>query len=156
MKKAFYLVILMAILFSGCNKDKAKNETPCQILASEFKELTDKNSDITLEDLASKLMNNSIIEFAAAEMPVEQGYLNGFSAQITGFDEGVMFGPMIGAIPFIGYVFKVSSDKEGFIKQLKDSADLRWNVCTQADELMTAENKDYVFFVMAPESFDEE
>lgn len=156
MKKAFYLVIVMTLLLAGCNKNKTNGNTPAQILYHEFTELTSTNKDIALEDLAAKLAKNSIIDFATDYMPVVPGYLNGFSSNITGFDEGVMFGPMIGAIPFIGYVFKVTSDKNNFIEQLKDNADLRWNICTQADEMVVSENNNYVFFVMSPESFDQE
>ena len=51
-------------------------------------------------------MSNSIIQFMGGTMPVEPGLLTGFgNTEITGFKEGVMFAPMIGTIPFVGYVF---------------------------------------------------
>ena len=93
-----------------------------------------------------------------AVMPVEEGWLNGFGdAEITGFKEGAMFGPMIGTIPFVGYVFELKdeTDVNQFISILKSNADLRWNVCTEADEMAVCSVDKKVFFVMCPKYFEE-
>ena len=52
-------------------------------------------------------------------------------------------------------VFEVEDDVDGFAEQLKSKANLSWNVCTQADEMVCETYKDRVFFVMAPLSFDD-
>ena len=61
---------------------------------------------------------------------------------------------MIGTIPFIAYVFEVD-DAESFAKTLEDNAQLNWNICTQADEMKITTVDNYIFFVMAPKSFEE-
>ena len=151
----FTLGLCMATM-SCSKKDKpAKATTPAQILCEQFKKVVKADSSISLEDLAEKLITNEAIVFGPAVMPVEEGYLNGFTDEIKGFKEGVLFGPMIGSIPFIGYVFH-TDDAAALTATLKEKADLRWNVCTQADEMVVESVKDTVFFVMAPMSFDEE
>lgn len=91
-------------------------------------------------------------------MPVEEGLLNGFgNTEVTGFSEGVMFAPMIGSIPFVGYVFTLEegADAETFMQSLKDSADLNWNICTAADEMTVEQSGNKVFFLMSPLNFSE-
>ena len=91
-------------------------------------------------------------------MPVEPGLLSGFdNAEITGFKEGVMFGPAIGSIAFVGYVFELEegTDAEAFKTTLKDNANLRWNICVAAEEMVVESEGNKVFFVMCPASFDE-
>ncbi|MBE7024142.1 MAG: hypothetical protein E7412_06750 [Ruminococcaceae bacterium] len=109
--------------------------------------------------IAEGLLANSVIAFSGAAMPVEPGYLTGFgNNEIKGFKEGAMFAPMIGTIPFVGYVFVLenASDVPAFISTLKASADLRWNICTTADEMISGSVGNKVFFVMCPTSFEEE
>ena len=68
-----------------------------------------------------------------------------------------MFGPMIGTIPFIGYVFELKdeTDVNQFISTLKSNANLRWNICTEADEMVVCSVDKKVFFVMCPKYFEE-
>ena len=92
-------------------------------------------------------------------MAVEPGFLTGFdNTEIKGFKEGAMFAPMIGTIPFVGYVFTLddSTNASDFISTLKSAANLRWNICTSADEMVTGSAGNKVFFVMCPKSFDQE
>ena len=91
-------------------------------------------------------------------MPVEPGFLTGFdNAEITGFEEGVMFAPMMGTIPFVGYVFELEegADIDAFKQTLETSANLRWNICTEAEELIVDNVENKVFFLMSPKSFEE-
>lgn len=86
---------------------------------------------------------------------VEAGYLSGFgNAEISGFDEGAMFSPMIGAIPFVGYIFVLpdDADVDAFKTTLSDNADLRWNICVEADEMVVDNVGNTVFFVMCRNS----
>ena len=154
------LAMTMALSLVACGGG-AKEEAPTTvggILAADFKAKVEANADMSAQELADALVTNEIIPFAGAAMPVEQGWLMGFGeAEITGFSEGVMFAPMIGTIPFIGYVFTLEdgADVEGFVTTLKDNADLRWNICTEAEEMVTETVGNKVFFVMCPSAFEE-
>lgn len=115
------------------------------------------NPNGTAQEIADGLITNPIIQFMPATMPVEQGYLTGFNdAEITGFEEGVMFAPMIGTIPFVGYIFTLAegADVEAFKTLLTDSANLRWNICTAAEELIVENEGNTVFFLMCPTTFE--
>ena len=103
------------------------------------------------------MLANEVIAFEGATMPVEPGLLMGFdNAEITGFEEGVMFGPMIGTIPFVGYVFTLEegTDVDAFQQTLKDNANLRWNICNEAEEITVEAEGDTVLFLMSPKSFE--
>ena len=129
-------------------------ETPAKALLKQFGEMSGIDQ-MSPGDIAEQLVSNPVLGFSPVVEPVEEGFLNGFSQEIAGFDEGAVFAPMIGSIPFIAYVFSVSDDISGFIQTLKDSADLRWNICTQADEMICEANGSKVLFVMSPTSFDD-
>lgn len=182
MKKTISLLIasLTLLSLSGCGKDEENSvseavtettaaesetaeettaetsessETTGQILLSAFHEEIENDPSITPEKLAEKLLSNSVIQFQGAQMPVEQGLLAGFgNTEITGFKEGVMFSPMIGSIPFVGYIFVLEegSDPQAFVQTLLDNADPRWNICTEADEVIADNAGNRVFFVMCP------
>ena len=130
-------------------------KSPAATLRDDFKSRVSGTTDT--EALASALIGNSIIPFMGATMPVEPGFLNGFDNEISGFTKGTMFGPTIGTIAFIGYIFEVdaNTDVGTFIQTLKDNANLRWNICTSADEMMVEAVGNTVFFVMAPAEFTE-
>lgn len=136
----------------------ASGESPAQTLLAAFKEQIDANASLGAQELAEALLANSVIPFAGASMPVEPGFLTGFGeAEITDFEEGVMFAPMIGSIPFMGYVFDLAddADADAFTAALKDNADPRWNICTEAEETVVEAVGDKVFFVMSPAQFEE-
>lgn len=135
--------------------EEQKKETVANTLMSDFKSIAKSQN---AESIANQLIANKIIPFVPAVMPVEEGWLNGFGdAEITGFKEGAMFGPMIGTIPFIGYVFELKdeTDVNQFISTLKSNANLRWNICTEADEMAVCSVDKKVFFVMCPKYFEE-
>ena len=109
--------------------------------------------------IAEALCANSVVPYSLAAMEVEPGLLQGFdNAEIKGFKEGAVFMPMIGTHPFIGYVFVLEdgADTQSFISNLKSNANLRWNICTTADEMVAGSVGNKVFFVMCPSSFDQE
>lgn len=163
MKKIVALILALVMACGLCACGKAAADAPIdesdlgQVLFADFKAALKDNKDISAEDLAAKLCENEKIPFGPASMPVEEGWLNGFREDITGFDEGAMFGPMIGTIPTIGYTFKCASakDAETLVKTLKDNADLRWNICTEADKTMCENVDNYVFFMMYLKNYEE-
>ena len=112
---------------------------------------------MTAQEIADALLTNEVIQFMPASMPVEEGFLNGFNNEIKGFEEGVMFGPAIGTIPFVGYIFTVADggDVDAFVTTLETEANLRWNICTEAEELIVEAVDNTVFFVMCPTTFEE-
>ncbi len=132
-------------------------ETVGRILLADFEQYIKENPGVSAQEMADHILTNPIIQFSSATMPVEEGLLTGFgNAEITGFDEGVMFSPMIGSIPFVGYIFTLSegADTEAFVQLLTDNADPRWNICTEADETVTGKAENMIFFVMSPAQFE--
>lgn len=135
----------------------AAPQTVGNALLSDFK--AKAGSHTSALSLAEALLANPVIQFSGGAMTVEPGFLTGFdNAEIKGFKEGAMFAPMIGTIPFVGYVFILEdgTDASEFISTLKSSANLRWNICTSADEMVSGSSGNKVFFVMSPTSFEEQ
>ena len=67
-----------------------------------------------------------------------------------------MFGPAISTIPFLGYVFQLEDGTDGteFCQTLQEYCDLRWNICTEAEEVIAVQGGSYVFFLMCPSSLE--
>ena len=61
-----------------------------------------------------------------------------------------MFSPIIGSIPFVGYIFRVDDETSvsDFINELKENANLRWNICTEADQMLISVVDNTVLFAM--------
>lgn len=132
-------------------------ETIGALLAQEFHAIKAENPEITAQEMADKILSNPVIQFGGASMEVQEGLLTGFgNTEITGFNSGVMFAPMIGTIPFVGYVFTLDegADVDAFMQVLSDNADPRWNICTEAEETVIESADSMVFFVMCPAQFE--
>ena len=129
-----------------------------QTLQMDFQNTVAENPDMTAQEIADDLITNPAILFAPATMPVEEGFLSGFTSEITGFEEAVMFAPMIGSIPFVGYVFTLGADADvdAFIDTLEANADMRWNICVEAEEMVVDHVENTVFFLMCPTTLDAE
>lgn len=148
------LVIVISLLtITGCGEKESEGTTIGTKLASQFKEEIASSQD--LNKVAEALTKNTAVKgIDMATMECEEGYLNGFTEEVYGFSKCVMFSPYIGSIPFIGYVFE--TDTPDTLKaDLESKAMLNWNICTVADELVIESDGNYVFFCMAPNSFDE-
>lgn len=134
-----------------------ENKSVGNALLGEFKTIATSTKDAL--SIAEKLASSkNLSQISAGAIAVEEGYLTGFdNAEIKGFKEGAMFAPMIGTIPFVGYVFVLADgqDAASFISTLKSSANLRWNICTSADEMIAGNVGNKVFFVMSPLKFEE-
>ncbi len=136
-------------------EEKPQDATLGQTLLSAFK--TQANSGKDVLSIAEALIANPAIKFSGGAMSVEEGLLSGFdNAEITGFKSGAMFAPMIGSIAFVGYVFELpeGADTSAFISNLKKNANLRWNICVAAEEMVTGSVGNKVFFVMCPTSLE--
>jgi len=132
--------------------------TPAATLLQAFKDMKANGEYTDVESAANALITNPIIPFMGGSMAVEEGFLQGFNNDITGFKSGAVFMPMIGAIPFVGYVFELEegADVNAFVQTLKDNANMRWLVCTAAEEVVCEAVDNTVFFCMAKQSFEEE
>ena len=129
-----------------------ESKTVASTLYNEFVKSVETESDI--EVLGQKLTESEVLNgVSMLSMPMEPGFLNGFDTEITGYRKAVVFAPAIGSIPFVGYIFE-TDDPAGLAETLRAHADLRWNICTEADEMVCEPVGNYVFFVMAPESFE--
>lgn len=138
--------------------DAVTGDTLGQTLLAVFNAETAANEQATAQELADKILGDAAIKFSGATMPVEAGLLTGFgNAEITGFSEGVAFMPVIGTIPFVGYVFTLEegTDAAAFMQTLTDNADPRWNICTEAEETVVENAGDKVFFLMCPKALEE-
>ena len=133
-------------------------DTVAQTLIAEFKTLAAAETDALA--VAEKLAQSAAVAAispAAMELELEENYLQGFdNYEVTGFDKCIQVSPMIGAIPFISYVFTLAegTDADAFVKGLEDNANLRWNICSQADEMAAAVEGNLVYFVMAPTTLE--
>ena len=161
MKKFMALLLAGVMMFSlaacsnaGADEEMKEPETVGEFLLQDFKSNPEGNAN----EVANRLIQNEVLPFEAVTMPVEPGLLIGFdNAEITGFSEGVMFAPMMGTIPFVGYVFILEdgTDAAGFVKTLEESANLRWNICTEAEEMIANTEGNTVLFLMCPKNFEE-
>ncbi len=138
---------------------EVSGETLGNMLLADFNAALTEDASLDATALAEKLCANEMASLIGpVTMPVEPGFLMGFNNyEVTGFEEGVMFAPMIGSVPFVGYVFTLpaDADADAFVTGLKDNADLRWNICVEADELVAEANGNKVFFVMCPTKIEQ-
>lgn len=163
--KKIILGSLALLMLCGCN---AKQEDPKPV---DEETIVDNSDEVEVQDaidskfkskfidlstgaentdaIAEGLAQAGFTEYDLATMDVEPGYLNGFTEEVDGFEEATMFSPMIGTIPFVGYVFK-TSDPVSLLEKLEATHDLRWNICTEADIAFSAINDKYLMFVMSP------
>lgn len=126
-------------------------------LWNEFITAVKENPELTAVELSDKLSANPVIQFMAGAMETQPGYLAGFSEEITGFESGATYGPMMGSIAFVGHIFKLAEDADvnAFIENLKSKADPRWNICVEADYVQAGAYGNTVYFLMYPASMDE-
>ena len=159
MKKLFTFALIFTLVFSlaSCGKDeqaaeKGENTTLGQTLLSVFRE----NSKNTPEQIANACLSSPSIQFMGGVMPVEEGALMGIDTEINGFSDGYMFAPNIGTIPFVGYVLDAGEKAPELVETLKKNANPRWNICTEAEELVVDTKDGKVFFLMCPKSLESE
>lgn len=156
---ASLLAGLLLLSLTACGQEETKQpETMGQLLAQEFQTQYQADPQADLAAMAQAILSQEVVGFQGTTSPVEPGPLMGLgAAQIEGFSQGVMFAPLISTIPFLGYLFRLEEGTDGgaFVQTLEDNADLRWNICTQADECIVKQEGDVVFFLMCPRSMEE-
>lgn len=165
MKKflSLILALVMSLSLVACGGGEAKPErdipdTAAGVLLGEFYNIVDNDPDATALEIAQQLVTHESILFSGDAIAVEPGLLNGFvNYEVTGFEEGAMFAPMMNAIPFVGYIFTLAdgADVDAFVQELTDNANLRWNICVEAEEMLVRAEGSKVFFCMSPLSFED-
>ena len=111
------------------------------------------------EEIAGILAANENIQFMCMPMAIEPGYLSGFdNFEVTGFQQGALFMPMMGSIPFVGYIFDLAegADVAAFVKALEENCNPRWNICVTAEQTVIGSKGNRVFFLMCPEALESE
>lgn len=145
MKKTSIILaaILVLTLFLGaCAKEPSVQES--------------KTVEASVSDIAKAVIGtDSLKDMSIMNEAVQPGaeYFPGFgNYKITGYSEGRNFAPMISTIPFMGYIFRVEDPEkvEEFKTAIKENANMRWNICTEADTMICESVKDVVLFVMLP------
>ncbi len=140
-------------------ESEATGETVGSTLLGVFHELVaDEAAGHDALTIADKLVTHESILFSGGAMEIEEGYQAGFdNYEVTGFEQGAMFAPMIGSIPFVGYIFTLpeDADVDAFMTGLKENANLRWQICVEADEMICEANGNTVFFLMCPTTFEQ-
>ena len=122
-------------------------------VAAQLQKAFEGMADQSALDIATALSTHEVIKFGAGAMPVEPGLLSGFdNFEVTGFQEGAVFMPMIGSIAFVGYIFTLEdgADVNAFMESLKANSNPRWNICVAAEETLVSNVGNKVFFVMSP------
>lgn len=132
----------------------ANGESAAQTLLAVFNSEIGANPTASAEELANAVIAHESIQFMPMVMAVEEGYLAGFNNEIKGFESAATFAPGIGTIPFVGYIFKLAdgADVDAFKATLESEANLRWNICTEAEEMVCENVGNTVFFLMCPVS----
>lgn len=152
MKKNVLLIIMVGMLFlTGCNK-KTNVDTEGKLLSEEYAEIFKEEikNDKDILDIAKTISKNENIEFKAEVTELgKEDYLVGFNNEIKGYKRVVQVAPMVSTIPFVLYIFEVE-EAEDFAEKLKNEANPRWNICTEADEVLVEYDGNYVFMVMTP------
>ncbi len=155
---ALVLAIITVMSFTACGKGDATDPTEEMVeatlgntLAGVFKE---NAGEMSISEIADELISHPSILFNCMAVDVEPGFLAGFDNEITGFTSGVSFAPMIGSIAFVGYLFE-TEDADALITSLKENANMRWNICVEAEEMVVEKSGNKVFFVMCPKNLEE-
>lgn len=145
---------------SGSDESKAPigDDSPAKVLHAQFVDIVSDGNSHTTAEIAEALAANEMLPFNTATLEMSEGWINGFTEEISGFKSATFFGPMIGTIPFVGYIFELdkNADAGAFVNDLNEKANLAWNVCTVADEKLCESEGNFVFFIMAPAAFGED
>ena len=143
---ALAAVAALVLTFAACGV-KGEDNGAADTIGKKYVAAFKSSKETDPAKLANELAGLKIFDSEMALTDVKEGYLDGFNAAIAGFTKGTKFAPYIGSIPFIGYVFE-TDDVKLLLDQLNATADTRWNICTEADEVVSASRDGLVFFLM--------
>ena len=155
--KKFLLCCLACLMLTGCTQTKpdASSDVPDTLgskLVNQFQKHAKEESDPM--EIAQKIVADDLAEISLDAESVEPGWLNGFYENVTGFTKGVMIAPVIGSIPYVSYVFE-TDDPEALVEELDEKHNMRWNICTEAEEKVSSIYENLVYYAMVPGEEDE-
>ncbi|MBQ0125995.1 MAG: hypothetical protein KBS59_06730 [Clostridiales bacterium] len=164
MKKILSFLIAAAVLFGVCScgmngggahagfSPKDENDT---LLKSFYDMAESGDENLSAKKIAESVASTKKFPLNLSVFEQEAGWLAGFNEEIGGFVSCAKFAPMIGAQPFVGYIFELEkgSDVKSFIEKLDSAADLRWNICTSADKKVSDSVGVYVFYMLCPSKY---
>ena len=124
-----------------------------------------ENPDMTAEEIANAVLfaeyeGQPLNPFMGGVVPVDSSFefYNGFGEEFVmgEYKSGAMFGPMMGSIAYIGYIFELEegADVEAFVKNLTDNCNPRWQICVTADQTVAGSVGNKVFFLMCPATYE--
>lgn len=155
--RKFLLCCLACLMLTGCTQTKpdASSDIPDTLgsqLVNQFQKHAKEESDPM--EIAQKIIADDLAEISLDAESVESGWLNGFDEDVTGFTKGVMIAPVIGSIPYVSYVFE-TDDPEALVEELDEKHNMRWNICTEAEEKVSSIYENLVYYAMVPGEEDE-
>lgn len=136
------------ICLIGCGKGTEEVKEPSTMGEGLVQTFEKEIASTTDMEAICKTMTGQIA-YDCDVFQIQEGYLNGFSDTVSGFNSGYGFAPFIGSIPFIAYIFE-TDDPSDLEETLANLADPRWNICTEAAETVIKISGNYVFFAMCP------
>lgn len=144
---------------TGVIKPEVEENTLGAIQWAAFQQAITTNQDATAEELASTLAESTADLFSGTASPIEKDaeYFAGFdNYRITGYRAAAVYMPMIGSIPFVGYVFELEDgvDPAAFLKNLTDNCNPKWNICVEADQVVAGAIGNRAFFLMCPKTME--
>ena len=140
---------------AGVIKPQVEENTLGATQWAAFQQAITLNQDATAKELAEALAQSTAELFAGTAEPIEKDaeYFAGFdNYRITGYRAAAVYMPMIGSIPFVGYVFELEDgiDPETFLKNLTENCNPKWNVCVEAEQTVAGAIGNRAFFLMCP------
>ena len=169
----FIMIFSLVMSLVGCGNKDVNETTPLETETQEAEiqeiEIADQNPNQTVEEFIHESVTNGIAEnndmnqiltnivesgrlpfdCVVEEIPVDAEHIAGFSSQITGYNKCVMLTPVMNAQPFVVYLFE-TEDVPSLYAALKESVDMRWNVCVEATSIVAEEYDNHILFGMLP------
>ena len=102
-----------------------------------------------VKEVLTYIADSGALPFECMVEDIPEDYMIGFTARTEKFNDGAYLAPIIGAQPFIVYLFQTDNTRD-LETELRANADLRWNICTQASEIVCEEFGEYLLFAMVP------
>ncbi len=145
---------------SGVIKPQVEENTLGATQWAAFQQAIALNQNATAEELAGALAESTADLFFGTAAPIEKDaeYFAGFdNYRITGYKAAAVYMPMIGSIPFVGYVFELEDGvaPATFISNLTGNCNPKWNVCVEAEQTVAGAIGNRVFFLMCPKNMEE-
>lgn len=142
---------------AGVIKPQVEENTLGATQWAAFQQAITVNQDATAKELADALAESTAELFFGTAESIEKDaeYFAGFdNYRITGYKAAAVYMPMIGSIPFVGYVFELEDgvDPTTFLKNLTDNCNPKWNICVEAEQTVAGAIGNRVLFLMCPKT----